>query len=88
VTVVFPMGKLEPEVAVLVKVGVVQLSDTVGVVQVVVAVVAVALAVVSVILAGQFDILGATTSLVHGLNACTVTLKEQVEVLPATSRAV
>jgi ABC-type thiamin/hydroxymethylpyrimidine transport system permease subunit len=85
---VMPIGKLEPEVAVLVKVGVVQLSDAVGVVHVATAVVAVALAATTVVVIGQFDIVGLTTSLVQGLNACTVILNEQLEVLPATSRAV
>jgi hypothetical protein len=84
-TDVVPTGKLEPEAAVVVTVGVVQLSVAVGAVQVAVAVVAVA-AILTVMLLGQADRMGAVRSLAHRF--VLVTVKLQVEVLPAISRAV
>jgi hypothetical protein len=85
VTAVVPIGKLLPDVAVLVRVGVEQLSEAVGATQVAMAVVPV---VVRLILLGQLAMTGATISLAHWLNCWTIILNEQVAVLPATSRAV
>jgi hypothetical protein len=65
---VMPIGKLAPELAVLVRVGVVQLSETVGVVQVAGAVVALADETLMLILTGQLVIVGAMISFAQALN--------------------
>jgi hypothetical protein len=65
---VMPIGKLAPELAVLVRVGVVQLSETDGVVQVAGAVVALADETLMLILTGQLVIVGAMISFAQALN--------------------
>jgi hypothetical protein len=84
--VVVPTANLEPEVAVLVRVGAEQLSVALGAVHV--AITVLLPLVVTVMFAGQLTIAGGTMSFVQALKGRTVTVNEQVEVLLATSRAV
>jgi hypothetical protein len=86
---VVPAENREPELKLFVIDGVLQLSVAVGAVHVAVMVVEVELGRVKLIFAGQATKVGANTSLAHGsMVPCTVTVKEQTDVLLAASLAV